>query len=73
MILFGFAWSIYLKIIEAKKIKAMRKTNFKRINVWVDLALYTKIKENADNNYLRVSTYIRQVIQQSINNNKNIN
>jgi hypothetical protein len=49
----------------------MRKTNFKRINVWVDLALYIKIKQNADEAYLRVSTYIRQVIQQSINNSKN--
>jgi hypothetical protein len=51
----------------------MRKTNFKRVNVWVDLALYTKIKQNADEAYLRVSTYIRQVIQQSINNTKNKN
>jgi hypothetical protein len=47
----------------------MKKKDFKRINIWVDLALYNKIKENAENNYLRVSTYIRQLIQQAINNN----
>lgn len=47
----------------------MKKKDFKRINIWVDLALYNKIKENADNNYLRVSTYLRQLIQHTINNN----
>jgi hypothetical protein len=47
----------------------MRKKDFKRINMWVDLTLYNKIKQNADNSYLRVSTYLRQLIQQVINNN----
>ena len=67
---FARIFSIYKKIIEAvKNFRPMRKKDFKRINMWVDLTLYNKIKQNADNSYLRVSTYLRQLIQQAINNN----
>jgi hypothetical protein len=51
----------------------MRKKDSKRINLWVDLALYNKIKQSADNSYLKVSTYIRQMIQQSLNETKTNN
>ncbi len=51
-----------MKIIEAvKNLEPMRKKDFKRINMWVDLTLYNKIKQNADNSYLRVSTYYTSV------------
>ena len=42
----------------------MRKKDFKRINLWVDPVLYNQIKKKADESYLRVATYTRQLIHQ---------
>jgi hypothetical protein len=47
----------------------MRRTDSKRINIWVDLTLYNQIKKSADDSYLRVGTYTRQLIQQAMKNN----
>jgi hypothetical protein len=49
--------------------KVMRKTDSKRINIWVDLTLYNQIKKSADDSYLKVGTYTRQLIQQAMKNN----
>jgi hypothetical protein len=51
----------------------MRKTDSKRINIWVDLTLYNQIKKGADDSYLRVGTYTRQLIQQAMKNNNTNN
>jgi hypothetical protein len=53
--------------------KVMRKTDSKRINIWVDLTLYNQIKKGADDSYLRVGTYTRQLIQQAMKNNNTNN
>jgi len=47
----------------------MRKKDFKRINLWVDPVLYNQIKKKADESYLRVATYTRQLIQHAMKNN----
>lgn len=47
----------------------MREKEFKRINIWVPKALYIQIKENADSSFLRVSTYVRQLICSALKNN----
>ena len=47
----------------------MSKKDFKRINLWVDSDLYNQIKKNAEDSYLRIGTYTRQLIQQAIKNN----
>jgi hypothetical protein len=44
----------------------MRKKEFKRINLWVDPTLYNLIKKKADDSYLRIATFTRQLIQQAI-------
>lgn len=51
------------------KTKAMSKKEFKRINLRVDSSLYNKIKKEADDSYLRIGTYIRQLIQKVLKNN----
>jgi hypothetical protein len=51
----------------------MNKKEFRRINLRVDPALYNQIKELADNSYLRISTFTRQLIQKSIKNYSNKN
>jgi hypothetical protein len=53
------------------KIKVMKKKDFKRINLWVDISLYNQIAKNAAESYLKISTYTRQLIQQALKNNKN--
>jgi hypothetical protein len=51
----------------------MRKIQFKRVNLWLEKPIYDKIKERADKQYLRVGTYLRQVILQTFVNNSNNN
>lgn len=46
----------------------MKKKEIKRINLWVEKSLYDQIKRNADNAFLRVGTYTRQLVQQALNN-----
>lgn len=47
----------------------MKKKGIKRINLWVDEDLFKQIKSKADEAYLKVATFTRQVIQQAIKNN----
>jgi hypothetical protein len=47
----------------------MRKKESKRINIWVDPILYDLLKIKADESYLKIATYTRQLIQQAIKNN----
>jgi hypothetical protein len=47
----------------------MAKKRIKRINLWVEDALYSQIKQQADGAFLKVATYTRQLIQQAIKNN----
>jgi len=47
----------------------MRRTDSKRINIWVDITLYNQIKKGADDSYLRVGTYTRQLIQKAMKDN----
>jgi hypothetical protein len=51
----------------------MRKIQFKRVNLWLEKPIYDKIKERADKQYLRVGTYLKQVILQALVNNSNNN
>jgi len=48
----------------------MKKKEFKRINIWVDPALYNQIEKKASESYLKIATYTRQLIQQALKNNK---
>lgn len=47
----------------------MKEKGSKRINLWVDPDLYNQIKENAESSYLKIGTYVRQLIQQAVKNN----
>jgi hypothetical protein len=47
----------------------MKKKKVKRINLWVEDALYSQIKQQADDAYLKIATYTRQLIQQAMKNN----
>ena len=47
----------------------MRKKGIKRINLWVEDALYSQIKQQADGAYLKIATYTRQLIQLALKNN----
>ncbi len=47
----------------------MKKKGIKRINLWVDEDLFKQIKSKADEAYLKVATFTRQLIQQVIKNN----
>jgi hypothetical protein len=47
----------------------MSKKDSKRINLWVDISLYNQIKKNAEDSYLRIGTYARQLIKQTLKNN----
>jgi hypothetical protein len=51
----------------------MRKNEIKRVNLWLEKPTYDKIKEKADKQYLRVGTYLRQIILQTFVNNSNNN
>lgn len=51
----------------------MRKKEYRRINLWVDLDFFNEIKKNAEDSYLRIGTYTRQLIQKSMKNNLNKN
>ncbi len=47
----------------------MRKKRVKRVNLWLDEELYTQIKGKADESFLKIATYTRQLIQQAMKNN----
>ena len=47
----------------------MIKKEYRRINLWVDLDFFNKIKKNAEASYLKIGTYTRQLIQQALKNN----
>jgi hypothetical protein len=47
----------------------MKNKDFRRISMRVDPVLYNQIKKKADESYLRVATYARQLIQQAMKNN----
>ena len=47
----------------------MSKKDFMRISLWVDPTLYNEIKKKADESYLRIATFTRQLIQQAMKNN----
>jgi len=47
----------------------MSKKEYRRINLWVDLDFFNEIKKSAEESYLRIGTYTRQLIQQAIKNN----
>jgi predicted DNA binding CopG/RHH family protein len=47
----------------------MKKKGIKRINLWVDEDLFKQIKSKADEAYLKVATFTRQLIQQAMKNN----
>ena len=51
----------------------MSKIQYKRVNLWLEKTIYDKIKEKADKQYLRVGTYLRQLILQTFINNSNKN
>ena len=61
--------SIYMKNNIDLKSFAMKKKGIKRINLWVEDALYSQIKQQADGAYLKIATYTRQLIQQALKNN----
>lgn len=71
MVFFCIRQRIYEKVKNnwILKIKVMSKKEFKRINLRVDSSLYNKIKKEADDSYLRIGTYIRQLIQKVLKNN----
>jgi hypothetical protein len=47
----------------------MSKIQFKRVNLWLEKPIYDKIKERADKQFLRVGTYLKQVILQTFTDN----
>lgn len=49
------------------------KKNQKRINIWVNPTLYDQIRKKADESYLKIATFTRQLIQQAMKNNLNDN
>ena len=61
--------SIYMKNNIDLTLFVMKKKGIKRINLWVDEDLFKQIKSKADEAYLKVATFTRQLIQQAIKNN----
>ena len=61
--------SIYMKNNIDLTLFVMKKKGIKRINLWVDEDLFKQIKSKADEAYLKVATFTRQVIQKAIKNN----
>jgi hypothetical protein len=51
----------------------MKKKGIKRINLWIDVALYSQLKQQADGAFLKIATYTRQLIQQAMKNNSTNN
>jgi hypothetical protein len=47
----------------------MSKKERKRINIWMDPTLYDQITKKADESYLKIATFTRQLIQQALKNN----
>lgn len=66
---FSDSHSIYKKNNIDLKSFVMKKKEIKRINLWVEDALYSQIKQQADIAYLKVATYTRQLIQLALKNN----
>lgn len=50
----------------------MKKKGIKRINLWIEAALYSQIKQQADDAFLKIATYTRQLIQQAMKNNSKV-
>ena len=46
----------------------MKMKKIRRINLWVDDALYSQIKQKADAVFLKIATYTRQLIKQAMKN-----
>ncbi len=44
---------------------------YRRINLWVDLDLFNEIKKNAEDSYLKIGTYARQLIILTFKSKKN--
>jgi len=49
--------------------KKIKKKTFERINLYVDSKLYIELKQNAEDTFLPLATYTRQLIQQALKNN----
>ena len=47
----------------------MKRKDFRRINIWVDSTLYEQISKKAEESYLKIATFTRQLIQQTMKNN----
>jgi hypothetical protein len=47
----------------------MKSNDFKRISIWVDPILYDQIRKKAEESYLKIATYTRQLIHQAMKNN----
>jgi hypothetical protein len=73
MVLFYVAlvFMIKQKNNSIKKLKPMSKKEYRRINLWVDLDFFNEIKKNAEESYLKIGTYVRQLIIQAIKSKKN--
>ncbi|MBN1186498.1 MAG: hypothetical protein JXB49_29755 [Bacteroidales bacterium] len=50
----------------------MKSKNFKRINIWVDPSLYDQIRKKAEESYLKIATYTRQIIQKAMKDKNDI-
>lgn len=61
--------SIYMKNNIDLTLIVMKKKGIKRINLLVDEDLFKQIKSKADEAYLKIATFTRQLIQQVIKNN----
>ena len=46
----------------------MKRKDYRRINIWVDSTLYEQISKKAEESYLKIATYARQLIQQAMKN-----
>jgi hypothetical protein len=51
----------------------MKKNEFKRVSLWLEKPIYDKIKERADKQYLRVGTFVRQIVLQTFTYNSSNN
>ena len=49
------------------------KKKFQRINIWVDPTLYDQIRKKAEESYLKIATFTRQLIQHAMKNNNQPN
>lgn len=52
-----------------KKLSEMKRKDYRRINIWVDSTLYEQISKKAEESYLKIATFTRQLLQQALKNN----